>query len=562
MLEGPRPIDDVAAEIGLGGRVVPWGRHAAKVERSALGIERRGAGRLVLVSSINPTPAGEGKTTTSIALAMGLRKLGERAIVALRQPALGPIFGIKGGGTGGGKASLFPEEDINLHFTGDMHAVTTAHDLLAALVDNACHFLTRVPVAGPASGTKGDIDPASIRWGRAIDMDDRALREVRVGLGANGPPRDDRFDVTAASEVMAVLALARSHAELEERLGRIVVATSRSGAPVTAADVGASPAMTAVLRDALLPNLVQTLEGGPAFVHAGPFANIAHGASSVLATDLAMRLGDWAITEAGFGFDLGAEKFLDIKCRALGAFPRACVLVVTLRALRWHGGASREEAAAPSLERLRAGLANLERHVASARFFGLPVVVAINRFEGDPEDELAELERASAALGARVARCDGFARGGEGALALAEAVRDVGLATDASPPASRFVYDLADDPRDKMRAIARTIYGADGVELEPSAEADLAAAVALGGGRLPICMAKTHLSLSDDPTRRGAPTGFSIRVREVRLAAGAGFLVALTGDIRTMPGLPRRPAAWSIRLDEGGHVRGLMQGDR
>ncbi|HSQ67910.1 MAG TPA: formate--tetrahydrofolate ligase [Polyangiaceae bacterium] len=558
---GVRPIEDVGAELGLGPALVPYGRHMAKVDPAALGLAPRGKGRLVLVSSINPTPSGEGKTTMSIALAMGLRQLGENAIAALRQPALGPVFGIKGGGTGGGKASLFPEEEINLHFTGDTHAVTTAHNLLSALVDNACHFRTSVPVMGPAAGTKGEIDPHTIRWGRAIDMDDRFLRHVVIGLGgsAHGSPREEHFDISAASEVMAILALSESHQELQRRLGRIVVAATKDGAPVTAEDVGASAAMTAVLRDALLPNLVQTLEGGPAFVHAGPFANIAHGTSSVVATELAMRLGDWAITEGGFGFDLGGEKFLDIKCRQLGVWPRVCVLVVTLRALRWHGGASRDQAALPSLQRLRQGLVNLERHAHAAKFFGLPVVVAINHFDGDPEEELREVETAAAALGAKAARCEGFARGGAGALALAEKVREIGRETDASPPRPRFVYDEGDSPRDKMRKIARTMYGANDVELTPRAERDLEAAVAYGGEGLPICMAKTPLSLSDDPTRHGAPSGFSITVREVRLAAGAGFLVALTGDVNTMPGLPSHPAAWHIRLAEDGRVRGLMQ---
>jgi formate--tetrahydrofolate ligase len=558
---GVRPIEEVGAEMGIGPALVPYGRHMAKVEPAALGLAPRGKGRLVLVSSINPTPAGEGKTTTSIGLAMGLRQLGENAVAALRQPALGPVFGIKGGGTGGGKASLFPEEEINLHFTGDTHAVTTSHNLLSALLDNACHFRTRVPVLGAAAGAKGEIDPHTIRWGRAIDMDDRFLRHVVIGLGGNahGSPREERFDISAASEVMAILALSSTYQELERRLGRILVASTTDGAPVTAEDVGASPAMTAVLRDALLPNLVQTLEGGPVFVHTGPFANIAHGASSVLATELAMRLGDWAITEAGFGFDLGGEKFLDIKCRQLGVWPRVCVLVVTLRALRWHGGASREQAGAPSLERLRQGLANLERHVHDAQFFGLPVVVAINRFEGDPEDELREVEAAAAALGARAARCDGFAHGGAGSLALAELVREVGRETDASPPKPRFVYDLEDTPRDKIRKIARTMYGADDVELTPHAERDVEVAVEHGGAALPICMAKTPLSLSDDPERHGAPTGFPITVREVRLAAGAGFLVALTGEVNTMPGLPSHPAAWHIHLGEDGRVHGLMQ---
>jgi len=554
---GPQGILDVARELGISeDHVEPYGRNKAKIDLAALTRPAAGAGRLVLVSAINPTPAGEGKTTTSIALAMGMRRLAKRAVLCLREPSLGPVFGVKGGGTGGGRATLVPADDINLHFTGDIHAISTAHNLLSAMVDNACHFNTTF-------GDKGAIDPRQVTWGRALDMNDRALRNVMVGLGrkADGVPRQDRFDITAASEVMAIVALAEGPEDLEKRLGRIVIGQSTSGAPITAADVGAAAAMTALLRDAIKPNLVQTDEGGPALVHAGPFANIAHGCSSVLATRLGLLSGDYVITEAGFGFDLGGEKFLDIKCRTIGVFPRVLVLVATLRALKMHGGAPVKRAAEPDPRALELGLTHLDKHLDSAAFFGLPVVVSINVFPNDTQEELALVEAAMQRRGVRAVRCEGFMRGGEGALDLAEAVASAADATDSAPPAPRFVYDLGEPLRDKITKIARTVYGAEGVTFTAAAERDARRIEELGHGGVPVCMAKTQLSLSDDPALVGRPTNFQVTVREIRLSAGAGFAVALTGDMMTMPGLPREPSALRVKLLPTGKIRGLMQND-
>ena len=556
-MTNPRPILEVARELGLSdAQVVPYGRGKAKIELGVLAEPPRAKGRLVLVSAINPTPAGEGKTTTSIALAMGMRRLGMNAVLALREPSLGPVFGVKGGGTGGGRASLVPADDINLHFTGDIHAITTAHNLLSALVDNACYFRDE-------NKGKGALDPRQVTWGRALDMNDRFLRNVIVGLGgkAHGAPREDHFDITAASEIMAILALASDHADLEARLGRILVGQDTEGAAVTAADVDAASAMTAVLRDALSPNLVQTAEGGPAIVHCGPFANIAHGCNSVLATRLAMSLGDYAITEAGFGFDLGGEKFLDVKCRLAGIFPRALVLVVTLRALKMHGGAPVKQAGEPDAARLEAGLSHLEKHLENARAFGLTPVVAVNAFPNDTPEELAQVEAAAAKLGARTARSTGFAEGGAGAIELARVVAEVVDATDAAPPAPTFMYDATDPAEEKIRKVARAVYGAADVTFSPAAVKSLDRARALGHGELPVCIAKTQLSLSDDPKRPGRPEGFVVNVRDVRISAGAGFLVPLTGELMTMPGLPREPAAKGVRLLPSGVIRGLMQND-
>ncbi|MDP3274980.1 MAG: formate--tetrahydrofolate ligase [Deltaproteobacteria bacterium] len=547
-----RPIHDVADEAGIPRHdVLLWGRDRAKIDLHALG-HGPNQGRLVLVSAINPTPAGEGKTTTSIALAMGLRQRGVRAIAALREPSLGPVFGVKGGGTGGGLASLEPAADINLHFTGDIHAISSAHNLLSALVDNAVHFQS--PVA---------IDGRTVRWRRTMDMNDRFLRNVIVGLGgkAHGVPRETSFDITAASEVMAILCLAESPNDLEARLARIIVATRPDGTAIRASDVFAAPSMVALLRDALMPNLVQTREGGPAIVHGGPFANIAHGCNSVLATRMALSYGDMVITEAGFGFDLGAEKFLNIKMRSSGLWPRALVLVVTLRALKMHGGVKVADAAAPNAEALRGGFEHLEKHLETARFFGLPVVVSVNRFPNDNDDELELLRSFGRAQGVEVAVCEGFGRGGEGSLELADKVRSVVDATDTAPPQPKFVYELTDSVENKIRAIARTVYGADDVVFTASAAKDIASAIALGGGLLPICMAKTHLSLSDDATRVGRPRRFVITVREVRMSAGAGYLIALTGEILTMPGLPREPAARRVVVHSDGSITGLMQGE-
>jgi formate--tetrahydrofolate ligase len=553
----PRKIEDVAKDLGLGADdYVPYGRGKAKLALPLLERPARGKGRLVLVTAINPTPAGEGKTTTSISLAMGMRRLGKNAVLALREPSLGPVFGVKGGGTGGGKASLTPADDINLHFTGDIHAITTAHNLLSALVDNAIYFGDVVP-------DKGELDPRQVSWGRALDMNDRFLRRTIVGLGgkAHGTPREERFDITAASEIMAVMALASSHADLEQRLARIIVGQSYEGKPITAGDIGAASAMTAVLRDALEPNLVQTEEGGPAIVHCGPFGNIAHGCNSVIATRLAMSLGDYAITEAGFGFDLGGEKFLDIKCRQAGIWPRALVLVATLRALKMHGGAPVKACGEPDAKHLEHGLEHLEKHLETAHAFGLQPIVAINVFPNDTAGELEMVEKAVSALGARFARSEGFGKGGEGALELAKVVTEVVDATDAAPPTPRYVYELTDTPEEKIRKIARTVYGAKDVAFTSVAEKNLARVRDLGLAELPICMAKTQLSLSDDPTRYGRPRDFAITVREVRTSAGAGFLVPLTGDMMTMPGLPKVPASRSIKLLPSGKIKGLMQND-
>jgi formate--tetrahydrofolate ligase len=500
---------------------------------------------------VNPTPPGEGKTTTSIALAMGLRRRGRKAVPALREPSLGPVFGVKGGGTGGGLAQLEPAADINLHFTGDLHAVTSAHNLLAALVDNALHFGT----------TK--LDARSVSWPRALDMNDRSLRRLVVGLGGRteGVPRETRFDITAASEVTAILGLSESLEDLQRRLSRIVVGRTATGEPVRAGDLGAAGAMTALLRDALMPNLVQTREGGPALVHGGPFANIAYGCSSVVGTRLALAYADEVVTEGGFGFDLGGEKFLDLKCRSAGLWPRVVVLVATLRALKFHGGVPLASVGLPDREGLRRGLDHLDRHLESLASFGLPAVVAVNRFPNDGEDELDLLGSHVRGRGAAFAVHDGFVRGGEGALELADVVRDVLDATDAGPPEPRFSYEAGTDALTKLEAVARRVYGADGVDLTPQARKQLEAIERMGEGHLPVCIAKTHLSLTDDPTRTGRPRGFRITVREVRVAAGAGYVVCLTGDLMTMPGLPKEPASTRVVVHPDGRITGLMQGE-
>ncbi len=553
----PRSIADVATELGLGPEdYEPYGRGKAKLALSLGARPPRGKGRLILVTAINPTPAGEGKTTTSISLAMGMRRLGKNAVLALREPSLGPVFGVKGGGTGGGKASLTPADDINLHFTGDIHAITTAHNLLSALVDNAIYFGDVIP-------DKGELDPRQITWGRSMDMNDRFLRRCIVGLGgkASGTPREERFDITAASEIMAIMALASDYADLEQRLARIVIGQTYEGKAVTAGDLQAAGAMTAVLRDALMPNLVQTEEGGPAVVHCGPFGNIAHGCNSILATRLAMNLGDYAITEAGFGFDLGGEKFLDIKCRQAGIWPRAVVIVATLRALKMHGGAPVKTCGLPDAEKLKKGIEHLEKHLETAHAFGLKPIVAINVFPNDTEEEIATVEKAVGALGAWLARSEGFGKGGEGALDLARVVCEVVDATDVAPPAARYLYELTDTPQEKIRKIAHSVYGAKDVHFTAIAEKSIQRIRDLGYADLPICMAKTQMSLTDDPTIYGRPRDFVITVREVRLSAGAGFLVPLTGDMMTMPGLPKVPASRSIRLLPTGKIKGLMQND-
>lgn len=530
-----RPIEEVAADLGLSpSGYETLGRHKAKVN---LGVRGSKQGRLLLVSAIGPTKAGEGKTTVSVGLADGLRRLGKNVALALREPSLGPVFGIKGGGTGGGHAQVEPADDINLHFTGDLHAIGAAHNLLAALVDNDLHF-------GGASGLR----PETTTWPRVLDVNDRALRQVSVARGSHAE-RATRFDITAASEVMAVLALANDLANLRRRLARIVVGRREDASPVTADDLGATDAMLALLKDALKPNLVQTREGTPAFVHAGPFGNIAHGCSSVVATTTALSLADLVISEAGFGFDLGGEKFLDIKMRQSGLWPHAVVLVATVRALTAHGGGD-----------LGLGLAHLQRQLSNVARFGLPCVVALNLFPGDREHDLAAVEGFLAELGVRSARFTSFREGGAGAKALGREVVAL-LDEQEAPPSPRLLYRDDDPLRRKLELVAQAMYGAEGVDLTVSTAAELAALEAQGFGHLPVCIAKTHLSFSADPKAGGLATGFRLRVHEVRLAAGAGFVVALMGEIVTMPALPREPAAKQVRVAEDGRATGLMQGD-
>ncbi|MDR9392236.1 MAG: formate--tetrahydrofolate ligase [Trueperaceae bacterium] len=530
-------------------------------------------GRLVLVSALTPTKAGEGKTTVSVGLADGLARLGRRAVAALREPSLGPVFGIKGGGTGGGRAQIEPAERINLHFTGDLHAIAAAHDLLAALVDNDLHWAALDAAKGrPAPASAGDgpaptgasgLTPATATWGRVLDVDDRALRSVTLAAGGRAE-RASRFDITAASEIMAVLALADSVDDLRARLGRIVVGRQGAegptpGADVTAADLGAVDAMLALLQDALQPNLVTTREGTPAFVHGGPFANIAHGASSVVATRTALAHAQEVVTEAGFGFDLGGEKFLDVKMRQAGLWPRAVVLVATAKALREHGAGPDGDAA--SEDALTRGLPHLARHLDAVAHFGLPAVVALNVFPGDGEADLAAIEGFAAARGVPVARVTAFADGGAGAEALAARVLEVLDAGDAAPPTPRFAYPDAAPLTAKIEALATDLYGAADVAYDAAAAAELARLEAAGYGPLQVCMAKTHLSFADDPKAGGLAEGFTLRVREVRLSAGAGFVVVVAGRIVTMPALPREPAAKRVRVGADGRIRGLMQGD-
>ncbi|MCK6526087.1 formate--tetrahydrofolate ligase [Myxococcota bacterium] len=544
-----RPIGDVAASLGLEASwIEPYGRDKAKVSLEALDASsRRGRGRLVLVSAVNPTAGGEGKTTTSVGLSQGLARIGRRVCVALREPSLGPVFGVKGGGCGGGRSMVEPMEDINLHFTGDIHAITAAHNLLAAGVDNALHH-----------GTAGELDPRAVTFRRALDVNDRALRRTVIGMGGRtgGVLREDGFDITAASEVMAILALSGGWEDLRLRLGRIVVGATRRGDPVTCEDLGFAGAMGALLRDALKPNLVQTTEGVPALVHCGPFGNIAHGCNSVMATRLAQAWADVVVTEAGFGFDLGAEKFLDIKCRAAGIWPSAVVVVATLRALKLHGGASPRALAEPDGDRLRAGFANLAVHVQNVRKFGLEPVVAVNRFATDDAAELRWVIEECARGGIRAEVADPFGGGGEGCAELARVVAEV---LDSSPrdPEPRPLYALDLPLQEKIGVVAREIYRAEGVEYTRQALADVARIERWGWGGLPVCIAKNQTSLSDDPTLVGWPRDFRITVREVRLSAGAGFAVPLTGEILTMPGLPRVPASSRIDLAPDGTITGV-----
>jgi len=523
-----------------------YGNYKAKIDYSLLKETERPDGKLILVTAINPTPAGEGKTTTTVGLADGLKKLGKNVVVALREPSLGPVFGVKGGAAGGGYAQVVPMEDINLHFTGDFHAIGAANNLLAAMLDNHIQ-------QGNALG----IDVKRIVWKRCVDMNDRQLRNVIDGLGGRmqGVPREDGFDITVASEIMAVLCLASDIPDLKDRLARIVVAYTYDGKPVTAADLKAQGAMAALLKDALKPNLVQTLEGTPAFIHGGPFANIAHGCNSVMATKIAMKLGDYAVTEAGFGADLGAEKFLDIKCRLAGLTPSAVVVVATVRALKNHGGVPKAELNNENLEALEKGLPNLLQHVSNiTNVYKLPCVVAINAFPTDTAAELKLVEDKCRELGVNVALSEVWAKGGEGGKALAEEV----LRLCEQPNDFSFAYDVNDSIEQKLNDIAKKVYHADGVALTANARKQMAELEALGFDKLPICMAKTQYSFSDDPALLGAPTGFTVTVRNLKVSAGAGFLVALTGDIMTMPGLPKVPAAEKIDVDENGKITGLF----
>lgn len=539
------PIAKVADTLGItDDELIPYGRHMAKVDVTKLADRPRKA-KVVLVTAINPTPAGEGKTTTSVGLADALRRMGKSSVLALREPSLGPVFGIKGGAAGGGYAQVVPMENINLHFTGDFHAIGAANNLLAAMLDN--HI---------KQGNELGIDPRRITWKRVVDMNDRQLRSIVCGLGgvANGMPREDGFDITVASEVMACFCLATSIRDLKERLGRIVVGYTYDRAPVTAHDLHAEGAMAALLKDAISPNLVQTLEHTPALVHGGPFANIAHGCNSVMATDVATKLGDYVVTEAGFGADLGAEKFCDIKCRMSGIRPDACVVVATVRALKHNGGVPKAALSEENLEALEAGMPNLLRHVGNMRdVFGLPVVVAINAFPTDTPAELALVERRCQELGVNVALSEVWAKGGEGGLALAEEV----VRLCEQPSELRFAYELG-GIRESVEAIARRVYHADGADFTPAAAKQVAQLEEQGFTNMPVCMAKTQYSFTDDAKRLGAPEHFRITVRSVKVAAGAGFIVALTGNIMTMPGLPRHPAAESIDVTDDGRITGLF----
>ena len=543
----PREIGEVAAEAGIDERYLErYGRTKAKVDYNLLREGTHTPGKLVLVTAINPTPAGEGKTTTTIGLADALRRAGKKVAVALREPSLGPVFGVKGGAAGGGWAQVIPMEDINLHFTGDFHAIGAANNLLAAMLDNHIQ-----------QGNKLGIDPRRITWKRVVDMNDRQLRHVVDGLGgkANGMPREDGFDITVASEVMAVLCLSRDIADMKERLGRIVVGYSYAGEPVTAADLKATGAMAALLKDALKPNLVQTLEGTPAFVHGGPFANIAHGCNSVMATRMAMALSDIAITEAGFGADLGAEKFCDIKCRMAGITPSAVVVVATVRALKMNGGVAKTDLAEENLEALAAGMPNLLQHVANMQdVFGMPVVVAVNRHPTDTDAELALLRERCEAAGVNAVLSEVWAKGGAGGAELAAEV----LRLVEQPSELRFAYPDGASVEEAIEAVATKVYHADGVDFTPAATKQLKTLHEHGFGNLPVCIAKTQYSFSDDQHLLGAPRGFRLTVREVKVSAGAGFVVALTGNVMTMPGLPKVPAAENIDVDETGRITGLF----
>jgi formate--tetrahydrofolate ligase len=541
-----RPILDVARDLGLNeDELELYGRYKAKVHLDAVD-KRKAKGRLVLVSGITPTAAGEGKSTVSVGLTQALRKLGKNAIVCLREPSLGPVFGVKGGAAGGGYAQVVPMEDINLHFTGDFHAISSAHNLLSALIDNHIH-------QGNALG----IDSRRITWPRTMDMNDRALRQIIVGLGGtgNGPTREERFVITPASEIMAILCLANGRQDLEERLARIIIGTTSDKKPIRAGDLKGTGALALLLKDALQPNLVQTLEGGPAIVHGGPFANIAHGCNTLMATRLSLSLADIVVTEAGFGADLGAEKFLDIKCRFGGLNPEACVIVATVRALKMHGGADKKALGVPNVAQVEKGFANLARHVENVRKFGVPPVVALNRFSSDTEEELAKVQDLATKLGVPLALSEVWARGGEGGKLVAEAVLKV---LSEKKGAYKPLYDVNKPIKEKIETIAREVYRADGVTFTSAASKSIEQLEAIGMGNTPVCMAKTQYSFSDDATKLGAPNGFKITVKDVYPSAGAGFVVALAGDIMTMPGLSKSPAAEKIRMLKDGTIEGLF----
>ena len=523
-----------------------YGKYKAKISLDAWNkVKNDKDGKLILVTAINPTPAGEGKTTTSVGLADALNKQGKKVAVALREPSLGPCFGLKGGAAGGGYAQVVPMEDINLHFTGDFHAITTAHNLLAAVIDNHIQ-----------QGNALDIDVRRVAWKRVLDLNDRALRHVVIGMGgkAHGVPRETGFDITVASEMMAILCLSSDLEDMKKRLGQIVVAYTRDGRAVRADELNVTGALTLLFKDAIKPNLVQTLEGTPALIHGGPFANIAHGCNSVMATKFALKFADVVVTEAGFGADLGAEKFLDIKCRFAGIHPDAVVIVATVRALKMHGGLPKTELGKVDMAALEKGLANLTKHIENVQKFGLPAVVAINAFPTDTREELDFVEEKCVAMGASVALAEVWAKGGEGGLELADKVMEA----MEKPSNFRFMYEVEQSIPEKIEAVAKEIYGADGVDFTGPAKKQLAEIEALGLDKMPVCMAKTQYSLSDDPTKLGRPEGFRITVKELRISAGAGFIVALTGDILTMPGLPKKPAAENMDIDVQGRITGLF----
>ena len=540
------PITKIAERMGLDTDLIePYGKYKAKLPKELFEkVKDNEDGKLILVTAINPTPAGEGKTTTSIGLGQAMHKIGKNAVLALREPSLGPVFGVKGGAAGGGYAQVVPMEDINLHFTGDMHAITSANNLLCAAIDNHLQ-----------QGNELGIDQRRILFKRCLDINDRALRYVNVGLGGkvNGIPREDGFIITVASEIMAILCLADDIFDLKYRLGNILVAYKYDNSPVYARDIGVHGAMAVLLKDAINPNLVQTLENTPAIIHGGPFANIAHGCNSVRATKYALKLGDYCITEAGFGSDLGAEKFLDIKCRFAGLKPDCIVLVATVRALKYNGGIKKENLAEENVEALRKGIVNLEKHIENMLSYGVPLVVAINRFHTDSEEELGVIEECCKKHGCDFALSEVFAKGGEGGIDLAEKV----IAACEKENSFKFLYDEKKPLKEKIETIAKNIYGADGVVYTANAEKNLAEIARLGFEEIPVCVAKTPLSLTDDPTKLGRPENFAITVKEVKLSAGAGFAVVLTGDIMTMPGLPKKPAAMIIDIDENGNTVGL-----